>query len=229
VRFVTISRLAGSGGLSLAAELVDAINRLSPLAEPSGTELWCAWDHDLVQKVATEHRIPNEFIEALEDADHRWFSEFLSSLSTTVDPSEFKVYRRVAMTIRALATAGRAVIVGRGGVFITHGMPGGLHVRLVAPVEFRIEQMANRLQLSHKEAAAKVNEIDRNRAAFYRQHWPAKKLEPETFALTFNTAQLTEPQMVACLLPLIVGNLHPLHAAHHHGTVPPAPPSEVRY
>jgi cytidylate kinase len=204
VRFVTISRQAGAGGLSLATELVNAINRLSPDAQPH-PEPWCAWDHDLVDKVAAEHRIPNQFIEAMEDANHRWFSEFLASLSTSCDPSEFKVYRRVAMTIRALAQAGRAIIVGRGGVFITQGMPGGLHLRLVGPVQFRIGQMADRLHVSLREAAAKVHEIDRNRATFYRQHWPSKNVGPETFALTLNTAQLTEPQMVACLVPLIVG------------------------
>lgn len=198
-RYVTISRQAGAGGKSLGDELVKAINRLKPEAE-----LWCAWDNELVNKVAGEHHIGRKFIEALEDADHRWINEFVASLSPADDPSEFKVFRRVAMTIRALAGAGRAVIVGRGGVFITAGLPGGIHVRLVAPIDFRVGRMAERLHGSLEDAAVKVREIDRNRSAFYHRYWPSKNVTPETFTLTFNTEELTEPQMVACLLPIVL-------------------------
>ena len=201
IRFITISRQAGSGGQSLATELANAINRLCP-----GDKPWCEWDHDLVEKVGAEHHIPNAFIEAMEDADHRWFNEFVASLSMSCDPEAFKVYRRVAMTIRALAGAGNAIIVGRGGVFITEGLACGLHLRLVAPVEFRVRQMADRLQMPLDEAAVRVHEIDRNRLTFYRQHWPRKSIGPESFAVTFNTAQVTEAQMVASLLPLIMGD-----------------------
>jgi hypothetical protein len=165
VRFVTISRQAGAGGKSLREELAKAINRLKPEGDD-----WCGWDKELVNKVAEDHHIGSKFIEALEDADHRWFSEFIAALSSGDDPSDLKVYRRVAMTIRALAGAGRAVIVGRGGVFVMAGLPGGVHARLVAPVDFRVRRMAERLQVSLEEAAAKVGHIDRNRSAFYHRH-----------------------------------------------------------
>jgi hypothetical protein len=199
VRYVTISRQAGAGGKSLGDQLAKAINRLKLEAD-----LWCVWDNELVDKVAGEHHIGRKFIEALEDADHRWINEFFASLSPADDPSEIKVFRRVAMTIRALASAGHAMIVGRGGVFITEGLPGGIHVRLVAPIDFRVRRMAERLQESPEEAAVKVREVDRNRSAFYHRYWPSKNVTPETFTLTFNTAELTEPQMVACLIPLVL-------------------------
>lgn len=63
------------------------------------------------------------------------------------------------MTIRALAISGRAVIVGRGGVFLTAGMPGGIHLRIVAPVRHRITHMAERDGISQEAAAEKVAEV----------------------------------------------------------------------
>ena len=42
--------------------------------------------------------------------------------------------------VRALAEVGRVIIVGRGGVFITRDLPGGIHVRLVAPREWRVRR-----------------------------------------------------------------------------------------
>lgn len=201
-RFVTISNPAGADARTLATELTIALNA----HRRRNTEPWCAWDQELVDRVAAEHQIRSDFIEALENADRSWFGELLSGLSQT-DPGEFKVYRRVAMTISALAQAGRAVIVGRGGVFITAGLRGGLHVQLVAPLSHRIERLAKDMNLSHHDAVERVQELDRNRLAFYRRHWPKENFAaPETFTVTFNTARLTIPQMVASLLPLIVND-----------------------
>jgi cytidylate kinase len=204
VRFITISRQAGAGGKTLAAELTKAMNQIVPSAEP-----WCAWDRELVQKVSDDHQIRKEFIQALEDADHGWFSEMVDSLADRDYPGDFKIYRTVAMTIRALAGIGRSVIVGRGGVFITEDLPGGIHIRLVAPVEHRVLRMAHRMDSSLDEAAEVVKEIDRNRAAFYHRFWPKHTLAPESFTLTLNTAQLSDAQMVACVLPLVVGPVAP--------------------
>ena len=204
VRFVTISRQAGAGGKSLGQELAKAVNRLQP-----GNEQWYSWDGELVERVASDHHIRQESIQALENAGHHWFSELIASLSSSDEAGEFKVFRRVATTIRALADAGNAVIVGRGGVFITAGLPEGLHIRLVAPIESRIKRMAERMHVSPEQAAAKVHEIDHNRNAFYRRYWPHKSLAPETFALTFNTAELSESNMVACLLPFLSASISP--------------------
>lgn len=200
--FVTISRQAGAGGRTLASDLVKALNARDAKHDTP----WHVWDHELVEKVSAEHQIPEEVIDTLEDTRHPWFSEFISGLSANGPHDDFKVYRRVAVTLRALALSGRGVIVGRGGVFITAGIPNGIHVRLVAPLEHRIQRTAERLQLTHQAAAARVREIDRNREAFYRRYWPSKTIAPETFTLTLNTAELSETQLVECLLPLLTGD-----------------------
>jgi len=148
-------------------------------------------------------RLRGGFIEDLEDASHSWFKEFIGSISSPNHPDELHVYHGVARSIRRLAEAGRSVIVGRGGVFITEGLPGGLHIRLVAPLRFRILQMAQRLGGSIREAAEIVDETDRNRCAFYHRYWPKKTVDSDTFTVTLNTAELSEQQMVGCLLPLV--------------------------
>jgi len=201
-RFVTISRQAGAGGRTLASDLADAINALKCHPDP-----WTAWDQALVDRVAAEHQLDKRSIEMLETSRPTWFGEFVDALSSTDLPSEFKVYRRVAITIRALATAGGAIIVGRGGVFITRGLPGSVHVRLVAPVDYREKRLAERLGVPQKEAARNVREIDHGRESFYQRYWPGKALSPESFTVTLNTAAMTGPQMVSCLLPIIVSGL----------------------
>lgn len=199
--FVTISRQAGAGGRSFGRALVDRLN-----AKFQNGPRWTLWDDELVQKVAREHALAEAYVQALEDQPHGWFHDFLHGLPTGGNdrhPDEFKVYRRVASTIRALARAGRAVIVGRGGAFITADLAAGTHLRLVAPLEFRIREMARRLDITPDAAAGVVREMEHNRAIFYRRHWPHKAIDPESFTMTFNSAKIDLERMVDCVLPLI--------------------------
>jgi cytidylate kinase len=199
--FLTISRQPGAGAWTLARQLVDALNRTLP-AEQS----WTCWDRELVEKVATDLHLSARLIHSLEDRERSWMSDFLESLSFADTPGqadEAKVYARIAETIRALAHVGRVVIVGMGAAFATRRMRGGIAVRLVAPFEHRVNFMAREYQLTPDKAAARVKELEHNRAAFYRRYWANEPLGPETFALTINTAEVDMPTMIDMLTGLV--------------------------
>lgn len=201
--FVTISRQAGAGGHTVARALADRLNALDP-----GDLLWTVWDRELVEKVAREEHIPVTLVKSLElgGARRNAFQDFLASLSAkndAADLDEFHVFRRVAHTIRALARAGRAIIVGRGGVYATADLVGGVHVRLVAPLRERVAHMALLLQVSERDAVAEVRRRDRERDTFHRRYGPDQALLPEIFTITLNTARAGEGAMVECVLPLI--------------------------
>lgn len=199
--FVTISREAGAGGRTIGSGLVDRLNELDPGEPP-----WSLWDKGLVEKVAEEHHISKELIESLESSHKPWMQEFLSSLAMQADPADVRIYRLVGTAIRALAAQGRVVVVGRGGAFITRNMPGGVHLRLVAPREFRIDVMARQLNTSHSAAAEHVRQLDQQRAAFYKRFWPKIPFTPDAFTLTINTADIDEQHAVECVLPLVLGS-----------------------
>ena len=199
--FVTISRQAGAGGRTFARRLAEYLNAADPAERP-----WTVWDRELVEKVAAEQHIPASLVESLEDARRPWMEQFLAGLSFKEDPStldEFQVYRRVAQTIRGLAQAGRAIIVGRGGVYATADLAGGVHVRLVAPVEARVARMSEQLNVTSAQAAAEVRRLDHDRDAFHHRYWRGKAILPEVFTITLNTAAMTESQMVRCVIPLL--------------------------
>jgi cytidylate kinase len=199
--FITVSRQPGAGAWTMAKQLIDALNLALPSEQP-----WTCWDKELVEKIVADTHLSAQVIDALEDRGHSWFGDFLESLSFSDNSGradESRVYVRVAQTIRALAQAGRVLIVGRGGVFITRKMPGGIHVRLVAPFEQRIAFMAREYQLTPDKAAARVKQLEHNRQAFYRHYWPNETLSPETFALTINTAVVETPTMIEMITALV--------------------------
>lgn len=199
--FVTISRQAGAGGNTLKDCLVDRLREIDKADPP-----WTGFDHELVGKVAQDHHLSTPLLETLDEANHSYLNELFGSVLTNKpEPSELAVLRRVAKTIRALAQVGRVVIVGRGGVFITEGMPAGVHIHLVAPLEDRIDATARSRGISQENAAAWVDRIDRNRQAFYHRHWPQRSLDAAAFTVTFNTGQLSDEQIVDAVIPLIPG------------------------
>ncbi len=199
--FVTISREAGAGGWSLCEQLVDRLHDADP-----GQRRWTGWDRELLDKVARDTNLPREVVEELDERSVSWIEDFFGNLSFS-DPTQMvsgpRVYRRVFETIRALAIAGRTVIVGRGGVYITSDFPNGLHVRLIAPFEYRVENLASRQGLSQRQAKEEVQRIDRRRNAFYRQYWSDRVRSPYAFSVTFNTARLSDEQLVEGVVAMV--------------------------
>jgi cytidylate kinase len=199
--FITVSRQPGAGAWTMASQLVDALNQALP-----ATQLWTCWDKELVEKVVADTKLSAQVIDSLEDRGRSWFTDLLESMSSSDEPGRAdasRVYVRVAQTIRALAQAGRVLIVGRGGVFITRKMPGGIHIRLVAPFDQRVAFMAREYKLTPDKAAARVKELEHNRQAFYRHYWPNESLSSETFALTINTSVVDAATMVQMIVALV--------------------------
>jgi cytidylate kinase len=199
--FVTVSRQPGAGGIPLAHRLAERLNELHPHARP-----WSAWDRELIEKVAADDGVARQIVARIEDQPHTWLEELLESFSSSdaaMQNAEFRVYRHVAAAIGALAHSGHVVIVGQGARFVTAKMGGGIHVRLVAPLEFRIKTTAHAKDLSQEKAAEVIEQLDRNRARFFQKYWPGRSTAPEQFTLTLNSGELSVDDMVDCMIPII--------------------------
>jgi len=197
--FVTIARQIGAGGDDIAHTLAAALNAQRGEESPA----WRAYDRELVEQIAHDHHLSRSLVELLEDTPYSWLQEVIESMDFN-RPSEQALTRRVVETVRALAEAGHAVIVGRGGVFITRDMPGGVHVQLVAPMKHRVARLAQEQHISEPEAARRVREIDLNRERFYARHFARLPLEAASFDLTVNTARVSTDaavRMIAGLVP----------------------------
>jgi hypothetical protein len=198
--FVTISREAGAGGRSVG----DALAKLLAQRDPGAG--WKMYDRELVEKVASDHQIEASLVEAIENQSHSWVKDLFAGLAgpaTPGDKDDAAVVQRVSATIRALAEVGHSILIGRGGGFITAGMPGGVRVRLIAPVEHRVKHFAQLHSLTERRAAEEVARLDENRRAFFERFWPDYSNDPLAFTLTVNTANLTDQQVAQAILPLV--------------------------
>jgi len=197
--FITISRQAGAGGITLAQALADRLNRDYPSEHP-----WQCFDRELVERIAADHHLSADLVRSLETSSHNWITEFFGGLSHTDHAtSDIAVFRRVVETVRALAKAGHVILVGLGGMLITRDQPRGTHVRIIAPFEWRAKHLAMTDHLSERDARARVKLLDSDRQAFFAKFWPGTQISSEMFHLTLNSGMMTEAEMVRCVEALV--------------------------
>lgn len=193
---VTISRAAGSRGSAIAGLLVGrlAADPSIPRARP-----WTLFDQNLLQHVVREHRLPENtaayFPEDKPDEIRHMIGELLG-----LHPSSITTLRKIAETIRGIAKAGNAVIVGRGANLITRDIARAVHVRFVGSASARVRHFARRAGLSDELAAAEVAKIDRARKRYVRSAFKRDIEDPDGYDLVINTDRFTDEQAATLIL-----------------------------
>lgn len=181
---VTLSREAGAGALTVAKLAADLLDCDWPGPIP-----WTVFDRNLVERVIEDHDLPRAVEQFIpEDVPFELTAAVEELLG--LHPDSWSLVQHVSDTILRLAIAGRALVVGRGGNLLTAHLPTALHVRLIAPPEFRVNHFCEFYRLSRKEAAAAVAQRDRGRARYVRRHFCAAIADPLQYHMVLNTGQL---------------------------------------
>lgn len=181
--FVTISRQAGGGGHSLASALLDVFGRQEDEALFAG---WQVFDQELCEIVAQDPAFAKS-LDSLRDEEYRTTIDdfFHQVLQASVDQDY--VMTRVFQVVRAVASIGKAVIVGRGGSQVTKGMGPAVHLRIVAPYENRIERLMELHDLSERKAKAEARKLDESRARLLKTHFNVDIDDPTGYDAVWNT------------------------------------------
>jgi cytidylate kinase len=96
----------------------------------------------------------------------------------------------MSRTIRKLATAGGVVLIGRGAHVICANLSHAFHVRLVAPLESRVQHIADYFKLSKKDATRYVEKSDRARKQYVRRYFGVDVADPHHYHLVVNSGKL---------------------------------------
>ena len=97
------------------------------------------------------------------------------------------------------AQRGNVVIVGRGARFILPRR-AGLSVRIIAPFEFRVEQIILRQGMSAAKAREFVEQSDRQRIAFVKRYFHQNVADPHVYDLVLNVEQFGQDNAVNLII-----------------------------
>lgn len=169
---LTVSRERGSGGTLIGLMVAKELD-------------WEFYDRKLIDQIAEQISAHPRDIEAHDEQAPRSIHNFILNLLERGRPTETQYLRGLVRTLRRLRRQGNAVVMGRGANLV---IPDALSIRVVAPLEKRIERIAELEDLPLDEARQVVMKADRERRQFVRAYFKADAADPLLYDLTINTS-----------------------------------------
>ncbi len=184
--FITFSREAGAGAVTIGRLVAEILNERKHDADDPP---WTVFDKNLVEKVLQDYELPKKIKQFLPENTTFDLKDAVEEL-LGLHPSNWTLVQDTTQTILRLAHLGNAILVGRGSNVATEKLPGGLHVRLVASVEKRIDHSAEFYKFDHDEAVEFVRKTDRARRRYVSRYFNADIDDPLHYHLVINTGRM---------------------------------------
>jgi cytidylate kinase len=182
-RAVTISRQAGCGAFVVAEKLAHylqghAIGNACP---------WMVFDRNLMDKVLQDHNLPACLAKFLPEDRISELEDIMADV-LGVHPPSTTVIHQTAETMLRLVEAGNVILIGRGANIVTARMPHVLHVRLVAPLDDRVEHAHEAYHMTKAEARKFCLREDRARQRYLKRYFGADNEDPLLYHMIINTS-----------------------------------------
>lgn len=185
---ITVSRQFGAGGSLVAARVAADLN-------------WSVVDNEFIEAVSREAGMPREEVAKREERGPGFFDRLARALVASAqvplipaaprenfdEPTLVKATERV---VDEIARLGRAVLVGRAAAAVLARDPDALHVRLVAPVPFRVRVIQERFGLDEKAALKTLQDTDNRRVRYHREYYQRDWNDPVNYHMVLNTGSL---------------------------------------
>ncbi len=162
---------------------------------------WKIYSRQIVEDMAQKLELPAHVIDELDRTARGGMEEFFETLMGRSAP-DIKILRQLVSTVRAVAVLGHAVIVGRGGAILTAGLPGGIHIRLIAPEAWRQQNLVERFGWDADKARRFLRDEEQNRHTFFMKYLGQDGSAPEHYDLILNVARTSREEQIETIAAL---------------------------
>jgi cytidylate kinase len=183
--FLTISREACAGATTLGQHLVPLLD--AELGEEGRS--WMFLDKDLLTHALSTNHLPEHLASYLPEDRISEIKGMVGEIDG-LHPPLWELEQRVNEAIRQIAELGRVIFAGRASHLITHGLPGGFHLRLVAPLELRIKRLQAQQGCDQATARRILQETDSARRRYVQSNFERDINDPHIYDLVINTENL---------------------------------------
>jgi hypothetical protein len=184
--YITLSRQFGCHGFSLGLMLLDLLTDITPLEYH-----WTIQHKEILNRLATETNTAEELLEYQRKAKPSLWTDFFRSFGRGKRlPSGFEVRNRITTIIRGMAAQGHVIIIGQGSSAATADIPNGLRVRLEAPFDWRVKEIAFREGIGETEARIMVKKGDEERD-YLRKIYERRGARKPVFDVVYDCSQFT--------------------------------------
>jgi len=182
---VTISRECGCTAINIAEALG------AKLTQITGEE-WHVLTKEILEEAAQKLELhPKQIEYVFESKEKSTWDEVFSAMASKYYKSDKQIKKTIADVVQAIAQRGNCVIVGRGGVILTHDIEKSLHIKLQAPLDWRAKQLQKKYGGKLSDMKLYAQSIDDKREIL-RNFFHKKPLKLSHFDLVFNSMKLSD-------------------------------------
>lgn len=195
--FIAISRQSGSDGTQVARLVGEKLG-------------WDVLDKEILDFMTQRYDTSRSMLEFVDETNSSWVHDLLGSLGDARVVTRDKFVAHLQRIICLAALHGRVIFVGRGAHLILP-REHGLAVRVIAPHEMRVDRLSARRSLSRREAAAKIDEIDKRRTEFCQRYFHCSIDDHLQYDLIVNTARMAPAAAAEVIIEAfrqVVGDPH---------------------
>lgn len=194
--FITISREHGCQANLLARMLRDELQKKG--------EKWSILNKEIIMESAKKLDMdPRKVQNVSESVDRTIMDEVLAALSAKYYKSDRRVRQTIAGVVTAAAASGNTIIVGRGGAAFTHQMHPSIHLKLYAPLEWRIQSLMARYHAKREHILKEVTNLDYKRHRLMSGAVSGLEDNPLLYDLQINCSTVSHREIVSMVLNLI--------------------------
>jgi len=189
---ITLSREYGCYASKIAEMLIQKLNS----EKQAKDDAWQCLSKEILDVAAKALETDPVKIAHVFGADKNTFlGDLAISFSSKKYASDDSIKKVVKTVVKSYAEHGNIVIVGRAGCVIAAHIPKALHIKLIAPLDWRINRIQERFNITKLQARKQVLEIDEKRDTFMK-FYRGNKPEGDLFDAVINRAVFTDEQIV---------------------------------
>ena len=193
---ITISRECGCSGRLFAEKLTDRINQ--EINNPAQKWKWV--NKEILNLASKELKLnPHQVKNLLKTEDKNFLDELVSSFTIKYYAPDAKIKRAIKEVVRHLAIDGNIVIVGRGSEAITRDIQRSLHIKLYAPLSWKVNIVRTRDDISREEAEKLIHKTDEGRAKIVNDYL-AKIQDKVVYDISFNCAKFSQEEIIEVIM-----------------------------
>jgi cytidylate kinase len=205
-RFViTINRELGSGGRT--------VGRI--LAEKLGVPYY---DKALTKPLEEKFNLTADQIENLKSNNRSWWQDVKRVLilgeeaANSLDYYDEKKKKQVTSEavlkaekeiLHSIAIEDSCVIAGRSAFYVMNGYPNSLNILIQASMEYRLNRIMTKRDISEKEAKKIIKEVDEMREEYLKNNARTSRYDTRNYDLVIKMDGKTEEEAVNVILAFI--------------------------
>jgi len=202
--FITLSHETCAGATTVAHHLLPLLNEHVSVPGRS----WILLEKDLISQALDLHHLPARLADYLPE-DRRSEIKGLIGEMIGLHPPLWELEHQVAEAILKLARLGCVILSGRAAHQITRGLPGGVHLRLVAPLECRIQRAQQMLGCMRDAPSQYVRDNDSARERHLQTQFELNINDAHLYDVIINTERITADHAARIGFAAVQEALHP--------------------